>query len=296
MKPQAAQRLTASSTSSTTDGTPYVLLAWQLPCGVADPWCPPGQTLVHHIDLAAPSLDALDNLILNTCVDWQVDLEKDSAITTALIAIGVLTAPGVPPEDHAFGAVPGNPWKFVDNPDCSVTPAASGVDQICAQGTVLVNGSIQLTMITGVNYTITGSWAGERAVRRLGLASNLAPGAYTVTFTLDPGYTSAVTSPLPVINIAAYTGPCPYDVTPAATSGDQTCVRNAVLQDGYIQLTVLTGVNYTITDSSAANVPFDAAGLASNLPSGYLHRDVHARSGLYELGDESVADDHDQRA
>ncbi len=89
-----------------------------------------------------------------------------------------------------------------------------------------------------------------------------------MTFTLDPGYTSAVTSPLPVINIAAYTGPCPYDVTPGATSGDQVCVRDAMLQDGFIQLTLLTGVNYTITDSSAANVPFDAAGLASNLPPG----------------------------
>ncbi len=66
-----------------------MLLAWQLPCGVADPWCPPGQTLVHQLDLAAPSLDALDNLILNTCFDWQVDLENDSAITTALVAIGV---------------------------------------------------------------------------------------------------------------------------------------------------------------------------------------------------------------
>lgn len=111
------------------DPTPYKLLAWQLPCGVADPFCAPGQNLVHVLDLVEPSLGALDSLVVGTCGDWQVDLEWDSATTAALIGIGVLTAPGAPAEDHATGALGAgvNPWKYVDNADCATDGEVVGV-------------------------------------------------------------------------------------------------------------------------------------------------------------------------
>ncbi|HEV7741907.1 MAG TPA: hypothetical protein VGO65_05770 [Pseudolysinimonas sp.] len=268
-----AARLTARSLVA--DPTPYVLLAWQLPCGVADPWCPPGQNLVYHLDLASPSLDALDASIVGTCSDWQVDLENDSATTTSLIAAGILTGPNTPPEDHAYGALGANvnPWKYVDNPDCnvgtSVTPAATATDQSCQQNANLVGGSIQVSLMTGVTYTITDSSATVVPFdSTTGLTGALPPGNYSVSFVLDTGYTTVVPSPIP-LTIAAYTGPCGVSVTPAASATDQDCLRSVLLVDGHIQVSIQTGVHYTITDSSATVVPFDTTtGLTAGLAPG----------------------------
>jgi hypothetical protein len=252
------------------DPTPYKLLAWSLPCGVSDPWCPPGQTLVYVLDLSSPSLNALDDKLVGTCNDWQVDLEWDSATTAALIAIGVLTAPNHPKEDHAYGAVPGNPWKYVDNPPCDkpVTPAASATDQSCKYGTTLSGGVITVSLMTGVTYTIKNS---SNVVipfnGATGKTAALPPGNYTVSFTLASGYTTSVTSPIP-LTIGAYTPPCGVSVTPAASATDQTC-QDEALAGGVITVTLMDGVTYTIKNSSNVVIPFDGtSGKTAALPPG----------------------------
>jgi hypothetical protein len=96
-----------------------------------------------------------------------------------------------------------------EDEDIVVSPAAQGSDQTCERDTILVGGSIQLTLITGVTYTITGP---DPAVTVIvpdgsGLATGLEPGDYNVSFVLDPGYTTSVVSPI-VITIDPAEGEC----------------------------------------------------------------------------------------
>lgn len=108
------------STPVEEDATPYVLVAWTLPGDVDDPIWP--QQIKTHLDLATADLNALDDSLVTCGVDYQVDLYHDSAVTTALIAGGVLNGPSNPGEDLAHGAVKGNPWKYIDNDECEETP------------------------------------------------------------------------------------------------------------------------------------------------------------------------------
>jgi hypothetical protein len=95
-----------------------------------------------------------------------------------------------------------------ENEDIPVTPAAVPGDQTCDEaGENLVGGTIQLTLLAGVNYTITGPGAVNVPFDGTGLASGLAPGDYDVTFTIDPGYSTSVTSPIE-ITIGAFGGEC----------------------------------------------------------------------------------------
>lgn len=99
------------------DPTPYVLVAWVVG-DLGDIWAVP-QTFHVSTDLEAGDLNALDSQLVGTCgVDYQVDLYYDNATTASLIAGGVLYGPSNPPEALAYGAVKGDPWKFVDNADC----------------------------------------------------------------------------------------------------------------------------------------------------------------------------------
>lgn len=99
------------------DTTPYVLVAWVVG-DLGDIWAVP-QTYKTHTDLETGDLNALDSQIVGMCgVDFQVDLYLDNATTASLIAGGVLYGPSNPPEALAYGAVKGDPWKFVDNAEC----------------------------------------------------------------------------------------------------------------------------------------------------------------------------------
>jgi hypothetical protein len=94
-----------------------------------------------------------------------------------------------------------------------VTPHADGTDQTCVLNVFLTDGSIQLTLLTGVTYTITDSSAANVPFDATGLADPVPPGTYTVDFTLDPGYVTSVVSPI-IITIAAYPLKCDLTTAP----------------------------------------------------------------------------------
>jgi hypothetical protein len=148
-----------------------------------------------------------------------------------------------------------------------VTPGAVPSPETCSRLGTLQDGSIQLTMITGVTYTITGP-SGTVNYDASGLSDPVPPGNYSVTWTLDPGLGSSITQPIDVV-VAAYAGVCtpPTAVSPAATPTPETCTAFVFLTPGYIQLTVTSGVTYTIT-GPGGNVPFNLAGITGPLSPG----------------------------
>lgn len=103
------------------DPTPFVLLVWSYP-NADDPW-DGDQILVNHVDLTEGSLAALDEWIAAQCGNFQVDLENDSPTTRALMDVGKLFNPGDPVEDHAYGAVTGDPWKYAVGTACAPEPS-----------------------------------------------------------------------------------------------------------------------------------------------------------------------------
>jgi hypothetical protein len=118
-----------------------------------------------------------------------------------------------------------------------------------------------------VTYTITGP-GGTVNYDGTGLSDPVGPGNYSVTWTLDAGLGSSITQPIIVV-VDAYAGVCtpPSPVTPAATATPQTCVAFVFLTDGHIQLTVTSGVTYTIT-GPGGNVPFNLAGITGPVAPG----------------------------
>lgn len=186
---------------------------------------------------------------------YTVSFVVDPAYVTAVVSPIIVTV---------------DPYSGVCGNVTQVAPAATPTPETCDPSGSLVDGRIQLTVIAGVTYTITdpsmnpvGFDAGT------GLSDPVGPGTYSVGFTLDPGLSSSVTSPFDVV-VDPYAGACvpPSPVTPAAFPTDQTCVANVFLTDGFIQLDVISGVNYTITGPGAVNVPFNAAGLTGPIPPG----------------------------
>lgn len=210
----------AAAVDTEVDPTPYKLIAWSLPCGVQDPFCAPGQTLVQVIDLAQPTLDALDEELVGSCGDFQLDLYNDSPTTADLIAAGVLTAANHPTEDFAYGVLPDgdSPYKLVDNEDCavggSVVPIAIATPQTCTVNSQLLNGDIQVAILPGVTYTITGPTGSVAFDSATGLTGRVAPGAYAVNYTLDPTFTSTVPNPIPV-SVAAFSATCAVPTPPS---------------------------------------------------------------------------------
>jgi hypothetical protein len=151
-----------------------------------------------------------------------------------------------------------------------VAPGATPSPETCSRLGALQDGSIQLDVIAGVTYVITAPDNSNVAFdAATGLSDPVGPGTYSITFTLDAGLGTAVQQPI-LVTVDAYAGVCvpPSDVTPGATATDQSCVAFVFLTDGFIQLTVTSGVNYTITDSGNANVPFNLAGLTGPLAPG----------------------------
>jgi hypothetical protein len=148
-------------------------------------------------------------------------------------------------------------------------PAAVATDESCLRSVLLVDGYITVDITTGVNYTITGPGGGVAFDPVTGQTAGIPSGAYTVTFTLDPGYITGVACPIPV-TINPYGAACaPIPITPAATPTDQTCVLNVFLTDGFIQLTLDPAITYTITDAAATVIPFDpVTGLTGPIPPG----------------------------
>ncbi len=148
-----------------------------------------------------------------------------------------------------------------------VTPAAQGSDETCdEEENVIVGGSIQLTVITGVTYTITGPGAVNVPFSVGGLATGLAAGEYSVSFVLASGYSTSVVSPI-VITIDEFDGDCvEVDVTPAAQASDQTCVR-LITVEGSVQVTLIAGVTYTVTGPNGV-VPLDVSGSTGPVPPG----------------------------
>ena len=172
-----------------------------------------------------------------------------------------------------FGGIPGSAILANNcNLPTKVTPGASATPQTCVGGTTLVGGRIQLTMIAGVTYTITGPQPGGATVpyNGSGLTDPIPPGTYSVSFTTTASVYTTVTSPFDVV-VGAFTGPCStIPVTPAAVAVDQDCVAGALVA-GRVQLTLLPGVTYTITDQSAVVIPFDGTGLSDPVgPGDYL--------------------------
>lgn len=111
----------------------------------------------------------LASLKCGTDADLQVDVYIDDEVTASLIAGAVLHGPNNPTEHLAFGAVDGNPWKFVhiDAPACpeitecetaTVQPTSTNLD---AQGWTLVGGEY---VEGGVEFTAS-NWSDAYAVK-----------------------------------------------------------------------------------------------------------------------------------
>jgi len=101
----------APASATEDDGTPYVLVAWQMPDDGSG-W---PQQFVLKEDTAAVSIDLLDDELaaLPGCHKYQVDLYGDTQMLADLIAFGVLGGEGSPPEP---GVVT---WKyFTGGADC----------------------------------------------------------------------------------------------------------------------------------------------------------------------------------
>ncbi|HEY4153037.1 MAG TPA: hypothetical protein VGM38_06920 [Pseudolysinimonas sp.] len=151
--------------------------------------------------------------------------------------------------------------------DCAapvdVAGAASLTNQVCTDGD-LVGGVITVTITTGVSYVITDS---SNTVipfdAGTGKTGNLPPGSYSVAVTATTGYhlTSAATIPLTISPYGDDCGQVDSEVTPSATATDETCTvdsNSPSLVSGFITVDIETGIDYTITDSSNALVPFDS--------------------------------------
>lgn len=169
--------------------------------------------------------------------------------------------------DFVFpGGVPG--WAILAN-NCNmpavVTPDASTTPESCDAGSV-VGGRIQLTMITGVTYTITGP-NGTVGYNASGLSDPVPAGVYSISFTTATTVYTSKASPFDV-TVGTFTGGCgTTPVTPAADVTNPSCVAGQ-LEGGRIQLTLLTGVTYDIEDPNGDPVSFDGTGVTDPLPGG----------------------------
>jgi hypothetical protein len=99
----------------------YHLVAWLVPGGPADPFGP-DQTVFAEVLEDTADLSALDNSEFACGSYYQIDLYLNDSTTDALIAGNVLHGPNDPTEHLAFGAVDGNPWKYITTDVCETPP------------------------------------------------------------------------------------------------------------------------------------------------------------------------------
>ncbi len=104
----------------------FVTIIWNMNPVGAPPVFDPAQTIVDHKVTSTPELDAFDNLLTGDCAGFQVDVYKyteagDKAAVDNLISVGVLTAPGNPPEPLIEGGE-GIAWKFYQDATCPQEP------------------------------------------------------------------------------------------------------------------------------------------------------------------------------
>jgi hypothetical protein len=95
-----------------------------------------------------------------------------------------------------------------------VTPAAQATDETC-ELLILTQGSVQVTVIAGVTYTVTGP-NGVVPLDGSGNTGPVDPGQYSVAFTLDPGLTTSVNSPI-IVTVNAFDGDCDLVEHPIVT-------------------------------------------------------------------------------
>ena len=148
-------------------------------------------------------------------------------------------------------------YCYAPQPTVSVSGGASATDQTCVDNS-LVSGFITVTIKTGVGYQITNS---SNTVipfdAGTGKTAGLPAGSYTVAVTAASGYDLTTPASVPV-TITPYGDDCELTpVTAHAKANPQTCVVSSLV-GGSIVVTITPGVEYVITNSSNAVVPFSS--------------------------------------
>ena len=127
----------------------------------------------------------------------------------------------------------------------SVTPSASGTDQVCTEGS-LVDGMIAVGIKPGVGYTVMDSNDMNIPFDSVtGKTGPLVEGTYIVHPTAESGYVLSESSDIDV-TVKAAEGDCGQLVThplvtPVISSADRTCTAN-----GSYTLGMVEGVIYTV--------------------------------------------------
>lgn len=246
---QAARTVSVTVNKDCTAPTPvtpktYTTVAWKMPSWVNSTTATfpqdfviqkAGQTSTLH------ALDALNGSLPTTCgTQYQIDVYNQSAVTAALIAGKVLTAPNQPREDLIPGGW-GVAYKLVKNPDCAVVPtpittSAGMTAQTCVSNG-LVDGTITVALNEHVIYTIDGTVVTSPSTQ-------VAPGAHTVTAGLaDSNGSYSLYGPSSWnLVVPAYATQCGLtEVVPAATSTAISCEVA-----GSYTLENVLGVSYTV--------------------------------------------------
>jgi hypothetical protein len=155
--------------------------------------------------------------------------------------------------DAGYGTMVSNPINLTVLPydgvcdPIQVTPAATPTPQTCVQNVFLTEGSIQVTLLDHVSYTVTGP-SGVVPLDVSGNTGPIPPGAYSVSFTTDPGYAPTVASPIP-LTIDAYPAKCDLTTAPlvvplvsftppSCTSGGSYTLANDLATPGAVIWTV----------------------------------------------------------
>lgn len=224
---------------------------------------------------AAGSLPELPTGQTGITYSWAQDGLTMVATTTAgyVFPDGTVTTHTYDQPADAIGYQNSNPeaacYKLVD-----VAGEVNHTDQTCSVDSALVGGSITVTITDHVTYVITDSSDADVPFDgTTGKTGLLAPGTYTVAVSADTGYSLTTPSSVQVV-IAPFDGDCGHvdaSVSASAQKFDEQCITDgeSFLVPGYIVVGITTGIDYTITNSSNDNIPFDAtSGSTGGIPAG----------------------------
>jgi len=231
-----------------------------------------------------------------TGIDYSWDQDGLTMVATAtpgyFFPDGTVTTHTYDQPADALGYQNTNPdapcYKLVD-----VSGAVNHTDQTCSVESVLVGGSITVTITDHVVYVITDS---SNAVvpfdSTTGKTGLLAPDTYTVAVSADTGYNLTSPSSVQVV-VSAYGDQCGHvdaSVTASAQKFDEQCITDgeSFLVLGFIEVGIATGVDYTITNAANDTIPFDGTtGDTNGLPAGHyvVHPTAQAGFTLANPGD-----------